>query len=319
MTLPPPPRISSIPPQPVIPSTRTTIPAIARKSALRAAAERASDWGEAARSHLPEAIYSRVGRAPGIAVFGATAALVSLALIGLGVGAGRLYRSATAPAAARGALSQGTSEKPQATPAPLPAQAHESKPAATAPKATRDESAVLLDLADSLLAQHHDADVPSLLARLVARHPELKDNARLQGILLAAAASTDGRASSDSFDLLTGSMGEAGAALVYELSLKKDVAEVARRRAERWLGGKDFERTAALPVFAAEKLRAAKSCEQKHALLDFAGDAGGKYVLDYLHDLDRRTSCAPDDLEHCYPCMRSDNRLHATITKLESR
>jgi hypothetical protein len=207
----------------------------------------------------------------------------------------------------------------QAAPKPSP-PAEKTKPAAAPAepsKPIRDEGAVLLDLADSLLAQHRDAEVPSLLGRLLARRAELKDDARLKGILLQTAASTDGRAASDSFDLLAGPMGETGAALLYELSLKRDLNDTSRRRTERWLTGKDFERVASLPVYAAEKLRSAKSCEAKHALLDFAGDAGGKWVIDYLHELDEHTSCSASDLEHCYPCMRSDGRLRSTIAKLE--
>jgi hypothetical protein len=307
-----------MPPQPVMPSARTTIPTIARKRSFWAgAAARASDWGEAARSHLPDAVYGRVERAPGIAIFGVVVTLVALGLVGLGVGAGRVYRAIASPTSSRStAARQGGGAQ---TSVPLPVKAQDS-PAASTPSAkavTRDEGAVLLDLADSLLAERHDAEVPALLSRLVARRPEAKDDARLRGILLSTAASSDPRAAAASFELLSGPMGESGAALVYELALKKDVTDAIRRRAERWLGGKDFERLASLPVYAAERLRNAKTCEAKHALLDFASDAGGKYVLDYLRELDQHTSCAPSDLEHCYPCMRSDNRLHAAITKLE--
>ena len=318
---PPPPRISSLPPTPAAPTARATLPPTATPGALSVAVGRASDWGEAARSHLPNALYSRVERAPGIVIFGVAAAAIALGLIGLGAGAGRVYRALTNPDRPRTTSASDSGAKPAANTNAAPAKAPEkaTPPATEATKGTRDESAVLLDLADSLLAQHHDADVPSLLARLLARHPELKDDARLKGILLSTAASSDWHASSDSFELLTGPMGESGAALVYELSLQRNLSDASRRRTERWLGGKDFERTAALSVYAAQKLRSAKSCEQKHALLDFAGDAGGKYVLDYLQDLDHRTSCAADDLEHCYPCMRSDSRLKTTLAKLERR
>jgi hypothetical protein len=178
---------------------------------------------------------------------------------------------------------------------------------------------VLLDLADSMLKERRDADAVPPLERLVARHPELKDNERLGRILLAAAASNDKQAAAKSHALLTGPMGETGAALVYELSLKRDVRDAVRERAEKWLTSKDFERIAPLSVYAAVRLRAAASCEDKHALLDFAGKAGGKYVLAYLKELDGRKACTPENLDQCYPCLKSDSRLSDTIAKLEGR
>src|SRR6185369_13869253 len=121
-----------------------------------------------------------------------------------------------------------------------------------------------------LLAQHRDAEVPALLQRLVARRPELATDERLQRSLLAAASSDDRRAAADAHALLTGAMGETGAALVYELAFKPDVREPVRQRAQAWLSSKDFERVAPLAVYAAAKLRLAKTCEDKHGLLDFA-------------------------------------------------
>jgi len=85
---------------------------------------------------------------------------------------------------------------------------------------------VLLALASSLLEQHRDAEVPALAARLVARHPELIDDERLKHVVLAAASSSDTRAATDAFALLTGPMGETGAGC--------DRGE--RNRRSDWLG-----------------------------------------------------------------------------------
>jgi hypothetical protein len=114
-------------------------------------------------------------------------------------------------------------------------------------------------------------------------------------------------------------MGETGAALLYELSLKPDVRDAVRQRARSWLASKDFERVAPLPVYAAVRLRNAPSCEQKRDLLDFAGKAGGKYVLTYLKELEQKKACAPDDMENCFECLRADSRLVDTIAKIEGR
>ena len=114
-------------------------------------------------------------------------------------------------------------------------------------------------------------------------------------------------------------MGEPGAALVYELSVTSDVRSGIRARAQNWLGSKEFQQVASLPVFAAQKLRAAKTCEDKHALLDFAERAGGKHVLEYLKEVEKKKICAPDDLVHCYSCMRNDDKLSEVIASLERK
>ncbi len=292
------------------------MPALRRRSLWSNLSERASDWGESARSHLPASLHSKLDRIPSAAITGAAITLFAVVLVGLAVSAGAVYRSFSAPGAHRAANDLEPSASARVGEAPLAATSAPAAAAKAAP-APPDEAKVLLDLADAHLTDHRDAEVPALLSRLIARRPELKTDERLTRVLLAAASSSDWRAAQDSFELLTGPMGEAGAALVYELSLKRDLGESIRRRADRWLGSKDFERVASLQVYAAQKLRRAKTCEAKQSLLEFAANAGGKYVLAYLRELDERTSCAPENLDNCFPCMRSDARLKSALAKVE--
>jgi hypothetical protein len=285
-----------------------------RRSLWSNLSDRASDWGESARSHLPASLHTKLARIPSAAITGAAVTMFAVVLVGLAVSAGAVYRSFSASGARRAPSEPTPSARLGAAP-----PAALSATAAKAAPVPADEAKVLLDLADAHLNDHRDAEVPALLSRLIARRPELKTDERLTRILLAAASSNDWRAAQDSFELLTGPMGEAGAALVYELSLKRDLGESIRRRADRWLSGKDFERVASLQVYAAQKLRRAKTCEAKQSLLEFAANAGGKYVHAYLKELDERTSCAPENLDNCFPCMRSDGRLKSALAKLEGR
>jgi len=311
---------STIPPPP-----RTGTFLRAQSAALRNASS-AGSWakvpgwlstaGEGVRRHLPLSVRDRMHEYPGAKVFVVTAA-VGLGFFGLfAVVGATIYRSVRATdvksAAGHVATPPETAEAP-APATPLAAPAAPAKAAAKAP----DEASVLLDLADSLLSEHRDADVPAVVGRLVARQPELKDDARVKRVLLSAASSDDRKAASDAYALLTGPMGETGAALLYELSIDRGVREPIRTRAQTFTASKDFEKVAALGVYAAAKLRNAKSCEDKHALLDFAANVGGKYVLDYLHELEGQTSCKPDDLIHCQPCLRNDSRLADAISKLD--
>jgi pyruvate/2-oxoglutarate dehydrogenase complex dihydrolipoamide acyltransferase (E2) component len=265
----------------------------------------------AALGKLSPSMRERIGRHRDATLVGAACALGVL-LLAVGLGARALFHGTERQASSTTALETPPPESAATPVAAQPASTTTSGPASK----SLDEPAVLLALADARLAEHHDADVPALAARLITRHPELIGDDRLKRILLATASSTDARAAADSFALLTGPMGEAGAALVYELSLKSDLHGNVRARALNWLLGKEFERVSALPVYAAVKLRNAKSCEDKRDLLDFAAQAGGSYVLDYLKELEQKTSCGPDDLEHCYPCLQNDNRLTETIAKL---
>jgi len=276
--------------------------------------------GEAVRGKLPLSVRDKLHAYPGAKVFAVSAGL-GVVFFGVFATAGALsYRALRAPESAN-ATNGPSAPAETSSPGPVvPGAAAGLSDRVEAPTTqATDEPKVLLDLAESLLAQHRDSEVPSLLGRLIVRRPELKDDDRLKRLLLSAAASGERRASSEAFALLTGPMGETGAALVYELSLTPDVRAPVRLRAQNWLTSKDFERNAALPVYAAAKLRNAKTCEDKHALLEFAGAVGGKYVLGYLHELEGQTTCKPDDLAHCQPCLQSDSQLADTIAKLEPR
>ncbi|HEX5099753.1 MAG TPA: hypothetical protein VFV94_09655 [Polyangiaceae bacterium] len=310
---------STIPPPP-----RTGTFLRAQSAALRNASSPGSwasapNWmssaGESVRRHLPLSIRDRLHEYPGAKVFVVSAA-VGLTFFGLfAATGGAVYRALRTPevTSAGGVATPAETTEAPALSAPAAAPIEPAK----APVKAADEASVLLELADSLLAENRDTDVPSVVARIIARQPELKDDARLKRVLLSAASSGDRKAASDAYALLTGPMGEAGAALLYELSVDRTVREPIRARAQSYTASKDFEKVAALSVYAAAKLRNAKSCEDKHALLDFGASVGGKYVLDYLHELEGQTSCKPDDLVHCQPCLRNDSKLTDAIAKLD--
>jgi hypothetical protein len=267
----------------------------------------------AALARLSPAVRARVGRHRNALLAGACVA-GGVLLLALGLGARAL--TGGAHATTRTAAAPPVDAPARALPNPTPARVAAAT-ASAAPANDTGEAGVLLALASSLLDQHRDGAVPAVASRLIARHPELVRDERLQRVVLRAAASSDTRAATDAFGLLTGPMGEAGAGLVYALSLEPGVRRGVRERARTYLASKDFERVASLPVFAAEQLRSAKSCEDKRGLLDFAARVGGPEVLAYLKELERQTSCGPEDLEHCYPCLASDHRLADTIAKLE--
>jgi len=310
---------------PMSDSNRPTLPPAKRRSPLASTLAQLQRYEDSARKYLPPDLRTKVEKVPRGALLGASLA-AGLCLIGaVAVTSMATYRALSSTTATAASSNQAEpaarSDAPPAIGA-APTAAETASPQATpgkseAPATKLDEASVLLELADSLIAQRREADVIPILERLIARQPTLKDDPRVARILMTTAAVEERRAAAGSHALLTGAMGESGAALMYELSQKKDVREGVRRRATSWLDSKEFERVAPLTVYAAVRLRKAETCEDKHALLDFAGKAGGKYVLSYLQELDRKKLCAADDLVNCYPCMRNDSLLGETIAKVE--
>lgn len=332
--LPPVPRLD----EPVLSSARTlpptsdanrpTLPPTKRRSPFAGTFALLQRYEDSARKYLPPGLRQKVEQVPRGALLGVSLAAGLCLIAAATVTSMATYRALTAPAeaAANAAPHEAAARIDAPAAAALPSHPGEAAslqagPALAgkieAPAAQADEASVLLELADSLVAQRREAEVIPLLERLIARQPQLKDDPRVGRLLMTTAAAEERRAAAGSYELLTGAMGETGAALMYELSQKKDVREGVRRRAASWLDSKEFERVAPLSVFAAVRLRKADSCEDKHALLGFAGKAGGKYVLAYLQELDRRKLCAADDLVNCYPCMRNDSLLADTIAKVE--
>ena len=201
--------------------------------------------------------------------------------------------------------------------APAPAQVAVAAPAAqNLESGSSDEGTLLLDSATALARESRDAEAVMLIERALLRKAELRSDPRVHDVLLRTAHSDDKASAAATFALLENAMAERGAELIYEISLTRVGKESSRRRAQSWLKGKQFAKNAALPLFIAVKLREAKSCEDKHALLPLA-KGGGKQTLEYLRELQAHTTCAPDDLVNCYPCMRDDSRLSDAISAIE--
>lgn len=302
---------------------RPTLPPTKRRSLVADTLAQLQRYEDSARKYLPPDLRKKVEKVPRGALLGASVGAGILLVGVMSVTAMAAVRALSSPSEATANTSETTPARtegqpaaasPEATEAASPQLAAAGAAKVEAPAGKTDEASVLLDLAESLIKQKREADVIPILERLIARQPELKDDARVGRILMATAAVDERRASTGSYALLTGPMGETGAALMYELSQKKDVRDAVRRRAATWLDSKEFERVAPLHVYAAVRLQKADSCEDKHGLLDFAGKAGGKYVLSYLQEIDRKKLCAADDLVNCYPacattaCSRKRSR-----------
>ena len=145
-----------------------------------------------------------------------------------------------------------------------------------------DEASVFLSLASDYVRDRREVEAVALVSRVLARQPELKDDPRIGAVLSKTVRAEAAQATDESLSLLTGAMGERGAELMYALSLEPTLRESVRRRVDTWLASKDFDRVSSAALYSAVKLRSAKSCDQKHALLNLAADVGGKQTLELL-------------------------------------
>jgi hypothetical protein len=151
------------------------------------------------------------------------------------------------------------------------------------------------------------------------RQPELKSDARVGAVLARTARSESTAVAEESFSQLSTAMGEQGAAIIYGLSFDSTIRDATKKRAETFLQSKDFDKVASASLYATVKLRAAKTCEQKRALLGLAADVGEQQTLDYLKELEARVVCRANDLANCYPCLAQDARLVDAMSRIEKR
>jgi len=282
-------------------------------SYLRSWRAKLASSSNAVGDRLPGVFHAKVAGVPATTLIGSVLFLAAVVAVGV------RYGLRQAPDSARTEAQAPPSEPHEETAAAATSTATPQQTSTSATPSPSDETAILLAQAERLLADKRDAEVAPLLDRALARKPELKGDPRVAKVLRRTAASDDRLAASDSFAMLTGPMGEAGAKVLYEISLDEKVRKGVRQRADNWLQSKEFDRTAPLALYAAVKLRSAKSCEAKQGLLEFAAEAGDEQALTYLRELEKKTVCSPDDLVNCYPCLRSDSRLETAIAKLSKR
>jgi serine/threonine-protein kinase len=265
------------------------------------------------RQKLPPKMKRRLERIPSATLVRAFVLSASaIMLIGLSV----LVLRSSSPATPALAVSRNSAvPSAEAPPAPV----NEAPPTPAAPvTAPADEESTLLELANGYTTERRDAEAVTLVQRVLLRRPELSSDARVAKVLSRTARSEDRSAYDQSFTLLEGSMGEPGAEAIYDLWRDREASERVRRRAETFLRSSNFDRVSSTALYSAVKLRLARTCEQKHALLRLAADVGGRRTLDYLRELEQRTTCTAGQAE-CYACLGADSLLKQTIERVAER
>ncbi|MBX3130410.1 MAG: serine/threonine protein kinase [Polyangiaceae bacterium] len=177
---------------------------------------------------------------------------------------------------------------------------------------------VLLELAVSHAERAEHPAAVAALGRSLSADPTLGAEPRAARLLEVAVRKRE--SSEAAFSLLEGQMGAAGAAVLYDLSIDQKVNAATRSRAQKWVvQSADFIRVAAPSVEIAARLRYAKSCSDRHALLPRAGEVGDQRALAYLKILKVRGGCGRRGRDDCFPCLRKDKALADASLAIEKR
>jgi hypothetical protein len=177
----------------------------------------------------------------------------------------------------------------------------------------------LIEWAQAKLHEGHDAEAVSTLVRMLAKHPDRRNDDRVADILFKTASSNANGVSNTTFSLLQGTMAGQGAEVIYQLAIDRSVPSHVRARAEKWLHTVQFDRAASDALRVATRLRLASSCETRHAMLPIAAKAGGAAALTYLRELQVETGCGLTGTSDCFACMRKDTQLKDAIAQIEER
>jgi serine/threonine-protein kinase len=178
---------------------------------------------------------------------------------------------------------------------------------------------VLLGQAQAKLQEGRDLEAIGAIVKVLTKHPDRRSDVRVVEGLYRLANSATREASDTAFSLLQGMMATKGADILYQLWLDKAVRDTTRRRAEKWLRGEQFARSAASTTVLAVRLRLAESCERKHDLLPMAAKAGSATVLTYLRELENEQGCGMDGKSDCFACLRKDGQLKDAIAQISAR
>jgi serine/threonine-protein kinase len=125
----------------------------------------------------------------------------------------------------------------------------------------------------------------------------------------------------DAFALLESKMGARGVEILYDIAFGTSgrLYPQAASRAKRSLDVEDVRARASTALGVLLDFRNAKSCEDKHSLLERARDQGDARLIAVLGQYESTRGCGFLGRSDCYPCMRRDRLLRDAISTMEDR
>jgi serine/threonine-protein kinase len=128
-------------------------------------------------------------------------------------------------------------------------------------------------------------------------------------------------AQDDAFALLESKMGAVGVDILYDIAYGTSgrLYPQAAARARKSIEDPAVRSRASLHLALVFDFREAKTCDQKHALLDRARTQGDARLLPMLQTLESKRGCGFLAHSDCYPCMRRDTMLTEAIGAISAR
>ncbi len=123
------------------------------------------------------------------------------------------------------------------------------------------------------------------------------------------------------FVLLEAHMGMRGIDILYDIAYGASgrLYPQAATRAKQSLGRSDVKGRASPALAVLLAFRDAKTCDQKHALLQDAGDKGDARMAGMLTPYQSSRGCGFLGRSDCYPCLHKDTALRDAITEIQER
>ncbi|MDP9034128.1 MAG: serine/threonine protein kinase [Myxococcota bacterium] len=149
--------------------------------------------------------------------------------------------------------------------------------------------------------------------------PEAASDLKLDEDIRNAALLKDSQ--DDAFALLESKMGSRGIDILYDIGYGASGRQYpqAALRAKHMLDVPAVRARASRALSVLLELREAKTCEQKHALLERARDHGDSRLLSILQPYELTRGCGFLGRTDCHPCMRKDHLLTEATSAIEDR
>jgi serine/threonine-protein kinase len=125
----------------------------------------------------------------------------------------------------------------------------------------------------------------------------------------------------EAFALLEGRMGTRGIDILYDIAYGASgrLYPQAASRAKRSMELEDVRERASPALAVLLDFRDARTCDEKHALLDRARDQGDARLLSVLQPYGSSRGCGFLGRSDCYPCMHRDRMLEDAKAAIEER
>jgi serine/threonine-protein kinase len=128
-------------------------------------------------------------------------------------------------------------------------------------------------------------------------------------------------AQDEAFTLLDSKMGTRGIDILYDIAYLGSgrMYPQAAARARKSLETAEVRKRASAPLAVLLQFKDAKTCEQKHALLEAVRDKADARVLSVLQPYEASRGCGFLGRSDCYPCMHHDHLLEDAKQQVTER